>query len=303
MRAVFLGTPEAAVPSLTALARVADVATVITQPDRPKGRSKRPMPPPVKQQAAELGIPVEQPATSRDIGPIMSGLGPIDVAVIVAFGMLIRPEALDLPAMGFVNVHFSILPRWRGAAPVQRAIEAGDPRTGITLMRLDEGLDTGPVYSVRSTALLQSETSGDVLDRLATEGALHLQSVVPDIVSGKAIATAQVGPWSHAPKITSEERLIAPDTPAEFLVRKIHALSPQPGAAALLDGERFKILRVRPTIEHETEAGALSLVEDRLIMGTATHPIQLIEVQPQGKRPMSGLDWARGRRGRLGVLR
>ena len=159
MRAVFLGTPEAAVPSLTALARVADVATVITQPDRPKGRSKRPMPPPVKQQAAELGIPVEQPATSRDIGPIMSGLGPIDVAVIVAFGMLIRPEALDLPAMGFVNVHFSILPRWRGAAPVQRAIEAGDPRTGITLMRLDEGLDTGPVYSVRSTAKLTRSCS------------------------------------------------------------------------------------------------------------------------------------------------
>jgi methionyl-tRNA formyltransferase len=303
VRAVFLGTPEAAVPSLNALTRVADIAAVITRPDRPQGRSKRPIPPPVKQRAGEIGLAVVQPTTSRDIGPILTGLGPIDVAVIVAFGMLIRPDALTVPNRGFVNVHFSILPRWRGAAPVQRAIEAGDVRTGVTLMRLDQGLDTGPVYSIRSTALMPSETSGDVLDRLASEGADHLASVLGDIVSGRAVATAQVGRPTHAPKITSDERLLDLATPAEHLVRKINALSPNPGASAFLDGDRFKILRARQTDEQAAGPGVMSLIEGRLIMGTATRPIQLIEVQPQGKRAMSGLDWARGRHGELGVLR
>ncbi len=304
MRTVFLGTPEAAVPSLNALEGIADVVAVLTQPDRPRGRSKRPAPPPVKQRAVDLDLPVFQPTTNRDIVPILSGLGPIDVAVIVAFGMLIRSDALTVPHRGFVNVHFSILPKWRGAAPVQRAIEAGDTRTGVTLMGLDEGLDTGPIYSIRSTALLPIETTGDVLDRLAVEGAEHLQSMLVDIVAGRAIATAQVGRSSHAPKITPEERLVVPDSPAEQLVRKIHALSPQPGAAALLDGERFKILRARPVDDlRATGPGALSLSDDRLVMGTGTRPIELVEVQPQGKRAMSGREWARGRHGELGVLR
>jgi methionyl-tRNA formyltransferase len=303
VRAVFLGTPEVAVPSLTALARISEIAAVITQPDRPKGRSKRPMPSPVKEHAESMGIGVHQPTSSREIASILSEQGRVDVAVIVAFGVLIRPEALDIPLRGFVNLHFSILPRWRGAAPVQRAIEAGDSRTGVTLMSLDRGLDTGPIYSIRSTALLPNETAGDVFDRLAETGADHLVHLLSDIVSGRALASPQVGDPSHAPKIAAQERMLDVDGPGELLIRKIHAFSPAPGATALLDGGRFKILRAAPSVEGPGAPGELALSGGRLIMGTTTQPIELVEVQAPGKRVMTGHDWARGRHGELGVLR
>ena len=303
MRTVFLGTPEAAVPSLTALAEVSDVVAVVTRPDRPRGRSKRPVPSPIKEHAERLELPVHQPGSSAEIAPILAALGDLDVAVIVAYGMLIRPDALAIPDRGFVNVHFSILPRWRGAAPVQRAIEAADGRTGVTLMRLDPGLDTGPIYSIRSTELLVHETAGDVLSRLATTGAGLVQQLLGDIVSGRIIATPQPPDGvTHAAKISTEERRLDPATPAEQLVSKIHALSPSPGSTARLDGQGFKILRSRTTVEASDEPGALDLVDGRLLMSTATTRIELVEVQPAGKRPMSGRDWALGRRGTLGAL-
>ncbi len=303
MRAVFLGTPEAAVPSLEALHRVAEVAAVITQPDRPRGRSRTPQPPAVKEHATALGISVHQPGSSREIASILTGIGSLDVAVIVAFGMLIRPEALALPSRGFLNVHFSILPRWRGAAPVQRAIQARDPATGVTLMALDEGLDTGPIYSIRATTLSPYETAGDVVDRLSRAGADHLEELLGLIVSGGVVPTRQDHERAtHAAKIGPGERRLEIDTPAAELGATIHALSPAPGAFAMLAEERFKVLRVRRTGRSSAAPGELRLVEGRLLMGTATDQLELLEVQPSGKRVMSGRDWAMGRHEALGTL-
>lgn len=289
--------------SLTVLNEISDVAAVVTQPDRPQGRSKRPVPSPVKERAERHGLPVYQPASSNEIAPLLAELGTLDVAVIVAYGMLIRADALAIPDRGFVNVHFSILPRWRGAAPVQRAIEDGDRRTGVTLMRLDRGLDTGPIYSIRSTALSVDETTGDVLSRLATTGAEHLGQLLGGIVSGRIVATPQpVDGVTHAAKISPDERRFDPGMPAKQLVAKIHALNPSPGATARLDGEGFKVLRARTTSDLSNAPGTLDLVDGRLLMSTSTGSIELIEVQPAGKRPMSGRAWALGRRGTLGSL-
>ncbi len=303
MKAVFLGTPDVSVPSLDALRRIADLAAVITQPDRPRGRSKTPRPPAVKERALALGIPVHQPESSREIGPLLEDIDSLDVAVIVAFGMLIRPDALAVPARGFVNVHFSILPRWRGAAPVQRAIEAGDRETGVTLMSLDEGLDTGPIYSTRVTTLDPSETAGDVFERLSPAGARHLEQLLPSIVAGRVVPIRQNEERAtHAAKVSPDERRLDPDTPAATLQRTAHALSPSPGAYAMLGGERFRLLRVRETARPSPAPGALSVHDGRLLMGTATTALELIDVQPSGKRVMSGRDWAVGRREALGTL-
>lgn len=303
MRAVFLGTPDVAVPSLDALLRIADVEAVITQPDRPRGRSKTPRPPAVKERARAEGIPVHQPESSREIGQLLRDIDGLDVAVIVAFGMLIRRDALAVPARGFVNVHFSILPRWRGAAPVQRAIEAGDRVTGVTLMALDEGLDTGPIYSTRVTTLSPDENAGDVFDRLSHAGARHLEQLLPAIVDRHVVPVRQNDDMAtHAAKVSADERRMDPDTPADRLLRIIHALSPAPGAYGMLEEQRFKLLRVRETDLPTTRPGELRFDDGRLLMGTATTQLELIEVQPSGKRVMCGRDWAMGRREALGTL-
>ena len=305
MRTVFLGTPEAAVPSLDALRSISDVAAVVTQPDRPRGRSRTPKPSPVKERAVELGIEVMQPETSQEIAPALESLGSLDVAVIVAYGMLIRPEALSYPAAGFVNVHFSLLPRWRGAAPVQRAIEARDERIGVTLMQLDAGLDTGPTLSTVSSRLDPSDTAGEILDRLAGSGARLLAERLEDHRRGRIVAVPQDDERAtHAPKVTPDERRLDLTTPPGDLVAKIHALSPAPGAHALHEGERFKILRaaVGEVVDEIGDVGALELHDDALIMQGSGRAVRLIEVQPSGKRAMSGTAWARGRQGSLGVL-
>lgn len=305
MRAVFLGTPEAAVPALRALERTADVVAVITQPDRPRGRSGTPQPPPVKVAAAELGLDVRQPSHSREIASLLTDLAPVEVAVIVAFGMLIRPDALAVPGAGFVNVHFSLLPRWRGAAPVQRAMMAGDVRTGVTLMRLDEGLDTGPTLVSASTAIGAPETAGDLTARLAVIGAELLARHLPDIVADRIQAVSQpiVG-VTHAPKMTGQDAWLPLDADAATVRRTVMALSPRPGASAVLEGGRFKILRAggidrRPV----SEPGALDVVEGRLWCAASDGWVECTVVQAAGKRAMSGGEWARGRGSSPGILR
>lgn len=303
MKAVFLGTPDVAVPSLDALGRIADIAAVITQPDRPRGRSKKPRPPAVKEHALARGIPVHQPGSSAEIADILGDIGHLDVAIIVAFGMLIRPDALAVPARGFINVHFSILPRWRGAAPVQRAIQAGDATTGVTLMALDEGLDTGPIYSTRVTTLSPNETAGEVFDRLSHTGARHLEQLLGSIVSRRVVATRQNDERAtRAAKVSPDERRIELEAPSVAIRRLVHALSPAPGAYAMLEQERFKLVRVRETSRPSSTPGELAMHEGRLLMGTATTQLELLEVQPSGKRVMSGRDWALGRRQALGAL-
>lgn len=303
MRAfAFLGTPPAAVPSLRALHAVGEITTVITRPDRPRGRSGRPSPSAVKLAALDLDLPVSQPESSRDLHRLLSDIRPLDLAVVVAFGMLVRPETLMLPAHGFVNVHFSLLPRWRGAAPVQRAVLEGDPRTGVSIMRMDEGLDTGPVVAIRSTAIGREESAGALTVRLAEMGGGMVASTIPALLEGSAIATRQPDHGvTLAPKIRREDaRLSFTESPAAFC-RRVRAMHPRPGAWAMRGDERFRISMARPAAGAE-EPGALSLVDGRLRCGVRGGAVELVEVQPEGKRPMPGPDWARGRREALGTL-
>ena len=303
MKAVFLGTPEAAVPALRALTGIAQVGAVFTQPDRPRGRSGKPAPPAVKEAALELGLDVLQPESSAHVATRLADLGGIDVAVIVAYGMLIRPEALTIPRCGFVNVHFSILPRWRGAAPVQRAIEAGDTKIGVTLMQLDEGLDTGPILSTRSSAISADETAGDILERLARDGAELLGEQLGHVLSGSVIPMPQdASSASHAPKVTGRDRPLDLTGSSGAAFRKIQALSPNPGATLTIDGLPHKLLAASLSDAPSQPGQRLTFHGGRLFLTLDDGVVEILTIQPPGKRAMAGADWARGRRGALGVV-
>jgi methionyl-tRNA formyltransferase len=291
LRVAFLGTPEAAVPSLRALSAIAEVPIVITQPDRPQGRSKRPQPPPVKVLAESLGIPVAQPERSGEIASMLEGVGPLDVAVLVAFGQLIRPDALDVPRRGFLNVHFSILPRWRGAAPVQRAVMAGDRRVGVTVMVLEAGLDTGPTVATWSTELGATESGGAVLGRLSDGGAGLMARVLDPYVHGRVAVTAQPAGATLAAKITAADRAIDWTEAAVVTARRIVALSPRPGAFTRFRGQPFKILAAAP-MAGDGEPGLIDGSD--LTVGTGAGRLRMVEVQPAGRTPMGAADWVRG---------
>ncbi len=308
MRSVYLGTPEAAIPALESLAAVSAVTAVLTQPDRPKGRSKTPTPPPVKIAAEALGFRVLQPETSREIAPILNDLGPFDVAVVVAYGMLIRPDALAVPRRGFVNLHFSVLPRWRGAAPVQRALEAGDDRTGVTLMQLDEGLDTGPILSALSPPVSDpAETSGEVLERLAVASGHMLTAALADHVEGRLVPLPQ-------------------DEAAGDACRQDHLGGAEVGTGRIRASRRRQDPRPEPESGSPCASGGRAVqdppsprerfpesgtwhrrdVDRRRECAVGPNPgcqtSELMEVQPAGKQRMPGAEWARGRHGHLGVL-
>ena len=296
MKTIFFGTPAAAVPVLRRLVGISDVSTVVTRPDKPRGRSRRPMPSAVRSAADEFGIGVFQPETSADLHAGLGDLPPFDVGVVVAFGMLIRPETLAVPRHGFVNVHFSVLPRWRGAAPVQRALLAGDDRTGVTLMEMDEGLDTGPVLSTASTAIGPHEDAGELTERLAVLGGVLIERWLPAIVAGRVAST----PQDHreavtAPKIASDERWVdLSSEPATFLAA-VRALSPWPGAWVRHDGEPLRIVRadIGSTL---LAPGELRVHGGGLHLGVGDRSVRLLEVQPAGKRAMPAMDWLRGLR-------
>ena len=186
-RVVFLGTPQAAVPSLHELTRHHEVVSVITQPDRPKGRSGRPVPPPVKTAAIDLGLAVAQPGSRGELTSAVSEAGPVDIGVVVAFGRILGREALEIPSHGMVNAHFSLLPRWRGAAPVERALLAGDPMTGVTIIRLDEGLDTGPVLTAQAVDIESDENGGELTRRLADLAARLLGQTLGHYLTGDLV--------------------------------------------------------------------------------------------------------------------
>lgn len=297
LRVAFLGTPDVAVPSLRALTAIADVPIVITQPDRPQGRSKRPRPPPVRVVADDLGLAVAQPERSVEIASMLAAAGPLDAAVLVAFGQLIRPDALAVPRRGFLNVHFSILPRWRGAAPVQRAIMAGDRRLGVTVMVLEAGLDTGPTVATWSTGLGTRESGGMVLTRLADGGAALMARVLEPYVNGRLAAISQPGGATLAAKITVDDRAIDWTASAVHTSRRVAALSPRPGAFTLFRGQPFKILAAE-AVDGDGDPGVID--ESDLTVGTGAGRLRLIEVQPAGRTPMSAADWARGISGGVG---
>jgi methionyl-tRNA formyltransferase len=293
-RVVFLGTPEEAVPTLTALHQTQEIGLVVTQPDRPKGRSRRPVPPPVKNAALELGLTVAQPESRAELAEGIAEHGPFDVGVVVAYGRILRPEVLEQPAHGFVNVHFSLLPRWRGAAPVARALMAGDPMTGVSIIVLEEGLDTGPVLTAQAIDILPDDNAGTLTDRLATVGARLLAEVLPDYLTGELRPVPQTDEGAtYAEKIEPEDRVIDPSADVDAVVAQVRGLAPVPGATLVIDGTPHKILAVRPA-SHEVAAGSWVAVGDRPIVGLGDGAIEVVTIQPPGRNPMSGEDWLRG---------
>lgn len=306
MRLLFAGTPDAAVPTLDALAASPhDVVAVLTRADAPSGRGRRLTPSPVRSRAEELGIEV---ITGRPTDPeVQEQLRALEVdcAPVVAYGHLLRPEVLTIPRLGWVNLHFSILPAWRGAAPVQRALIAGDEVTGATTFRIDAGLDTGPVLGTLTETIRPRDTSGDLLGRLAAAGAPLMVATLDALESGQITPVPQAADGvSHAAKITVEDARVRWDRPALAIDRQIRGCTPAPGAwTTLPDGARLglgPVTIVRPEDEPDDAAplgpGEIRVTKRDVVVGTATGPVRLGDVAPVGKKHMPAADWARGAR-------
>jgi methionyl-tRNA formyltransferase len=296
MRIVFAGTPQPAVPSLIALAASDhELAAVITRADAPTGRKRVLTPSPVAALAEERGIPtirtnrLDDDATER-----IAALRP-DLGVIVAYGGLVREPLLSTPRHGWINLHFSLLPRWRGAAPVQHAIIAGDDLTGAAVFQLETGLDTGPVFATMSRRIGARETAGDLLAALADHGAQLLLSVVDGIAAGSARAEPQEGEPTPAPKLSLEDGRLDWTQNALALDSRVRGVTPEPGAFTTVRDQRLKVLEVLPVGGAESlPPGTLALVDRRVFVGTASSPLELVTVQPAGKRAMAAADWWRG---------
>ena len=301
-RIAFLGTPEAALPTLQALAGRYDVSLVITQPDRAGGRGRALSSPPVKSEAARRGIEVAQPGSSEALVRAMESAGGLDLAVVVAFGRILTPAALAVPARGMLNVHFSLLPRWRGAAPVARAMMEGDPMSGVTIIRLDEGLDTGPVLTAQAVDIGSEEVAGELTTRLAGLGARLLSDTIPSYLSGdlEPVPQSEEG-MTYAAKIEPGERSIRVDGASRAEIDRVRALSPEPGAVLVIDAVAHQVLRAR---RHPTapEPGTWAGFDGVPVVGLADGGVELVELLPPGKRPMSGEAWLRGRRKATGSV-
>ena len=296
MRVLFAGTPAVAVPSLNALVEAGfDVVAVLTRPDAPIGRKRLLTPSPVAARAAELGIEIIHAARiNEDTMARISAASP-DVAAIVAYGGLVPPAALGIPRHGWINLHFSLLPAWRGAAPVQRAVMAGDDVTGAVAFQLEEGLDTGPVFGTLTETVGQEDTAGELLERLSRSGAVLLAQTLSAIEAGKAAAVPQTGEVSLAPKLTLEDGRLDWKHPALAIGRQARGVTPEPGAWTVLEGQRIKLepVRLRPDVP-QLNPGALSVQGKSVLVGTGSHAVELTRVQPAGKKMMAAADWARG---------
>lgn len=298
MRLLFAGTPEAALPSLrTLLDSPHEVVGVLTRADAPSGRGRKLRPSPVKALALEAGVPVLTPATLRDaaVQQQIRDLAP-DAAPVVAYGNLVPQAALDIPTHGWVNLHFSLLPAWRGAAPAQRAVLAGQRETGMSVFRLEKGLDTGDVITTARTTIGELETSGELLDRMAVSGASVLLQALDALEDGTATLTPQDGSLAtHAAKLSTAEARIDWTLPAEEVSAHIRGMSPQPGAWTFFDGARAKILGLDAAPEHPSlPPGRIEATKRQVLVGTGTDVIALSTLAPAGKRPMRAADWARG---------
>ncbi|MFD7922685.1 methionyl-tRNA formyltransferase [Streptomyces sp. NPDC059740] len=301
MRLVFAGTPEVAVPALDALIASDrhEVVAVVTRPDAPAGRGRRLVASPVAERAAEAGIEVLKPARPRDpdFQARLREIAP-DCCPVVAYGALIPKDALAIPARGWVNLHFSLLPAWRGAAPVQHAVLAGDEVTGATTFELEAGLDSGPVYGVVTEEIRPTDTSGDLLTRLAFAGAGLLAATMDGIEDGTLQPKPQPAEGiTLAPKIEVADAQVDWQAPALRVDRLVRACAPAPGAWTTFRGERLKLTDVVPVPDRTDLApGALAAGKKSVLVGTGSHAVELRWVRPQGKKPMAGADWARGTR-------
>ena len=302
MGAVFLGTPAAAVPSLCALAQVEDVDLVITQPDRPAGRSSTLVKSPVKVAAEQFGYPVAQPTSQDQLAEVIDRTSP-QVALIVAYGRILAPDLLARVPLGFVNVHFSLLPRWRGAAPVERAIAAGDATTGVTLMRIDAGLDTGPVIAERATDIADDDTGGTLTSRLAHIGARLVDDALPEYLLGRRIPVPQITTGAtHAARLTKAEARIDGSMDAVEAHRRIRAFAPRPGAWVETEDGSLRVHRVATTTTMTYAPGEIASIGGNVVLGLQHGGLVLEMVQPQGKQQMSAADWMNGRRGMPALL-
>lgn len=301
-RVVFLGTPDSAVPALEAVNIDHDVVRVVTQPDRPKGRSKTPVSPPVKDVASNLGLETAQPTSRSDLIDTLKTVGSIDLGVVVAYGRILRPEVLQLPGHGLLNVHFSLLPRWRGAAPVQRALMAGDTMTGVTIMQLDEGLDTGPVLTAQAVDIRRDENAEQLTERLARMGARLLVDSIGPYIAGELIPTPQTGEGAtYADKVDAADRPIRASSKVEDVVNQVRGLAPDPAATLAIEGVPHKIFEVSPS-ENSIRQGEWHIIDGVPTVGLADGSVELASLQPPGKSPMRGDDWARGRRDSRGTI-
>lgn len=296
MRVLFAGTPAVAVPSLDGLLRAGfDVVAVLTRPDAPLGRKRVLTPSPVAARAAELGIDVIHAAkVDADVTARIAELKP-DVAAIVAYGGLIPRVALDVPQHGWINLHFSLLPAWRGAAPVQHAVIAGDDVTGAVTFLLEEGLDTGPVFGTLTEKVNDVDTSGALLERLSHSGAVLLAQTLSAVEAGAAAAVPQSGEVSLAPKLTIDDARLDWRQPALAIGRRARGVTPEPGAWTTFEGQRLKLEPVvlRPDTL-DLEPGRVAVREKAVLVGTGSHAVELTRIQPSGKKMMTATDWVRG---------
>ncbi|GGN01499.1 methionyl-tRNA formyltransferase [Lentzea pudingi] len=298
MRLVFAGTPEVALPSLRAFIDSSrhDVVAVVTRPDAPSGRGRRLERSPVGALADEHGIEVLTPAKAGDPEFLdrLRALEP-DLCPVVAYGNLLPQRTLDVPRFGWVNLHFSVLPAWRGAAPVQASVRNGDDITGASTFRIVKELDAGPVFGVVTEKVRDRDTSGDLLTRLSVSGADLLLSTVDGIEAGTLVADDQPADGvTYAAKITVEDARLDFTTPAAAVDRLARAVTPEPGAWAEFRGERLKLGPVTPVADVTLPAGEVLVERKRVLVGTATTAVALGEVQAQGKKRMGATDWARG---------
>ncbi len=303
MRAIFCGTPEIAVPSLEALAEIADIVGVVCQPDRPAGRGMRLRPPAVKVRALERGLDVHQPVKVRD-GSLAEWMRnkDADLALVIAYGRILTAETLLAPRLGCVNLHASLLPEFRGAAPIQRAIMAGKTETGVCLMQMDEGMDTGDVLACRAVPIDPVDNAGTLAVKLAETAARLTRDEIPRFFRGELAAKPQDHVYAtHAPPITKEDTKLNLNSPATDLVNQVRGLAPRPGAACDLSrvGEetrRLKVLQARVFSDGPSlDPGEVRWEGTHLVVGTADGSIEILSAQPEGKKPQGPVDLKNGR--------
>jgi methionyl-tRNA formyltransferase len=295
-RIIFMGTPEFALEPLKACRDVGDIVAVVTQPDKPRGRKQHPQSPPVKVFAEQLGLRVLQPSKVRDAGFLaqVRELSP-DVAVVAAFGRLLPPELLEIPARGCVNVHASLLPRFRGAAPIQWAIASGDPKTGVCLMKMDAGLDTGPILSCAELSIGLEETSASLYPRLAQLGAELIRRSLPAYLSGALQPRPQPTEGVVlAPMLKKGDGLLDFRRSAVELERRVRAFQPWPGAFTHLRGKVLKVQRASAGSSSGVPGTVLNAGEQGIEVACAAGSLWLVELQPEGKRVMTAKEFLAG---------
>ena len=302
MRLVFAGTPEPALPALRQLVDSPrhDVVAVLTRPDAASGRRGKPEPSPVAREALDRGIPVLRPSrpNSAEFVAELSELAP-ECCPVVAYGALLGDGLLAVPPHGWINLHFSLLPAWRGAAPVQAAIAAGDAITGATTFEIEPSLDSGPVYGVVTETIRPTDTAGDLLARLAVSGAALLSTTLDGVADGTLTPRPQPADGvSVAPKISVEQARVRWDVPAQVVERRIRAVTPNPGAWTLIGDMRVKLgpVHLDGVSPEPLPPGVMHVDRTSVWIGTGSEPVRLGQIQPPGKKLMNAVDWARGAR-------